>query len=184
MAPLETKVYELIMADVWMVPQEKIDGLRKQTSAALEHLKDTAYFTQGDLVAKTIYGRLDEIVKTQDDLTISRQQHIACYRDNLKTLDSIKSDLDKLEKLLVAVGGPPNLELVEESDVNLKSPSSKTTWIIIFLAILFIAILSVTFYLTWMRQASVTENIFQKEKTSSFSEFKNPSGESPPEKKN
>src|SRR3989338_4213170 len=57
LAPLETKVYELIMADVWMVPQEKIDGLRKQTSAALENLKETAYFTQGDLVAKTIYGR-------------------------------------------------------------------------------------------------------------------------------
>ena len=80
----------------------------------------------------------------------------------------------------------PHLELIEKSDINLKSPSSKTTWIVIFIVLIFIGILSATFYFTWMRQASLTENIFTKEKDSSFSEFK-PSSPGPkldePEKK-
>ena len=138
----------------------------------MERLKNTAYFNQADLIAKGILNRLGDVEKNQNDLGASKLQKIAYYRDNEKVLEQIKEDLGKLEKLLVAVGGPPNLELIEKSDINLKSPSSKTTWIVIFIVLIFIGILSSTFYFTWMRQASLTENIFTKEKENSFAEFK------------
>ncbi len=172
LAPSETKTFEIVLEDVWAIPKEKLDEYRNRTNAVLERLKNTAYFNQADLIGKTIIGRLDDIDRTQNDLSVSKQQKIAYYRDNLKLLDQVKDDLEKLEKLLVAVGGPPNLELIEKSDINLKSPSSKTTWIVIFIVLIFIGILSATFYFTWMRQASLTENIFTKEKENSFAEFK------------
>ena len=177
--PLETKAFELIMDDVWMITEETLQTLRKDTERVTEHLLDSIYFEQADLIAKSIYGRLDRIAKVQTDPTVSRQQHIADYRENLFVIEEIKSDMAKLEKILVAVGGPPNLELIEESDINLKSPSSKTTWIIIFIVLLFIGILTATFYFTWHQQATITENIFTREKDKSFSEFKSPSGEEP-----
>ena len=176
LAPSETKTFEVVFDDVWQIPSERTESIRNQTNAVIEKLKNTTYFNQADLIAKSILGRLDDIDKNQNDPNVSKQQRIAYYRDNLKVMQQVKDDLDKLEKLLVAVGGPPNLELIEKSDINLKSPSSKTTWIVIFIVLIFIGILSATFYFTWMRQASLTENIFTKEKDNSFSEFKTTPG--------
>jgi hypothetical protein len=181
LAPNETKSFEIILEDVWNVPDAKVAELRTRTETIMGKLKDTPYFEQADLVAKTILGRLDEIARTQADANVTRQQHIAYYRDNLKTLDSIMDDIARLEKILVTTGGPPNIDLMEQSDVNLKSPTTKTTWIVIFVILIFISILGGAFYFTWQGQARVTENIFSREKDSTFSDFnKNPKpGEKP-----
>lgn len=178
LAPNETKTFELVLEDVWMVPDQKIADLRERTEGIMKKLEGSAYFNQADLVAKTVYGRLDEIARTQVDTNVSRQQHIAYYRDNLKMLQSILEDIERLEKILVTTGGPPNIELMEQTDVNLKSPSTKTTWIIIFVILIFMSILGGAFYFTWQGQARVTENIFTREKEATFSDFnKNGEGE-------
>ncbi len=172
LAPLETKAFEIVIKDVWYVAEDQLKTAKGQVERVLKALDGTRFYEEADLIAKTIYGRIDEILTTQNDQTVTRQQHIANYRSNLKTFDAVKDDIARLEKILVAVGGPPNIDLIEESDINLKAPSSKTTWIIIFVVLVFIAILSVTFYFTWHRQAKITENIFSREKDNSFSEFK------------
>ncbi len=171
LAPGETKSFELLLDDVWVVPDQKTGDLRKRTDGIMEKLKDSAYFDQADLLAKTIYGRLDEILRTQSDPNVSRQQHIAYFRDNQKILASILEDVDRLEKILVTTGGPPNIDLMENTDVNLKSPTTKTTWIVIFIILIFITILAGAFYFTWQGQARVTENIFTREKDATFSDF-------------
>lgn len=175
LSPSEVKTFEVVLEDVWVIAKDQLDGYRNRAAAASDRLKNTPYFNQADLLVKAIWGRLDTIEKNQNDPNVSKQQKIAYYRDHMKVIDQIKDDIEKLEKFLVAVGGPPNIELIEQSDINLKSPSSKTTWIVIFIVLIFIGILSATFYFTWMRQASLTENIFTKEKGDSFSEFKPPS---------
>ena len=182
LAPLETKTFEVIVEDVWIIPDEELNKHKISTEKIMAALKDTIYYAQADLIAKLIYGRLSDIGTAQKDPSVTRQQHIANHRDHLAILEQIKSDIEKLEKILVAVGGPPNLELIEESDINLKSPSSKTTWIIIFIVLIFIAILAGTFFFTWHRQAAITESVFKSEKDNSFSEFKDggQAGESPP----
>ncbi|HTL69678.1 MAG TPA: hypothetical protein VL404_00145 [Candidatus Eisenbacteria bacterium] len=174
LAPGETKTFEIVLDDVWLVPDTKLHALEERTNNVLGKLKDTPYFEQADILAKTILGRLTEILNTQSDPNVTRQQHIAYYRDNLKVLDSVMADIERLEKILVTAGGPPNVELMENSEVNLKSPSTKTTWILIFIILIFISILGGAFYFTWQGQARVTENIFMREKDTAFSEFKAP----------
>lgn len=175
----ETKTYEVVMNDVWMVPDDSLVTLSERTDILMGHFKKTTFFEQADTIAKTIYGRLDEIRRSQNDAAVTRQQHIAYYRENNRTVEAIRNDIDRLEKLLVKAGGPPNIDLVEKSDVNLKSPNSKTTWIIIFIILIFIGILGAAFYFTWQGQVKVTENIFLKEKDSAFSEFKKTDGNNP-----
>ena len=177
----ETKIFELVMDDVWVVAEQKLDSLRKRTEGIVEKLKSTSFYEQAEVFAKTIYGRLEEIAKSQNDENATRQQHIAYYRDNLMTLLSIQADMDKLEKLVVTAGGTPTLDVIEESDVDLKAPSSKTTWVLILIILLFIAVLGVAFYFTWQGQAKVTQNIFTREKDASFTEFQShpPSDEVP-----
>ena len=162
LAPSETKTFEIVMEDVWNVPEDQLLLHREKTDRIMKRLKDTAYFNQAELLAKTIYGRLDEIKNTQSDAGVSKQQHIAYYRDNLKLLDSLKADLDKLEKILVTVGGAPNIELLEKSELELKSPSAKTTWIIIFGILIFIGVLSAAFYFTWLKKGdSGPDDVFR-----------------------
>src|SRR3989338_4481064 len=172
LAPGETKTFEIVLDDVWLVPDEKIDNFRERTATVLKHLEGTVYYESADVISKTIYGRLDEVRSTQNDPNVSRQQHIAYHRDNLRIMDEILTDIEKLEKMLVAVGGPPNIDLMEKSDINLKAPTSKTTWVIIFAVLTFILILGGAFYLTWQGQVKSVENIFTKQKDEAFSEFK------------
>lgn len=180
--PLETKTFEVVLADVWLIKQETLDNYSERTQSILDNLKNTPYEEQAQVLGRLIFSRLDGVAARQSDPNVSRQQHIAYYREHVATMEGVRNDIDKLEKILVTAGGPPNPELIEESDINLKSPSSKTTWILIFIVLIFIGILSGTFYFTWHRQARITENIFSREKDSSFSEFKGPtSGDGPKE---
>ncbi len=172
LAPLETKIFEIVMNDVWIWPKENLDFFREQTKKIVAKLKDTSFGEQAELIAKTIYGRLDEIETNQNDQNVSRQQHVAYFREANKTIESVKADIERLQKLLITAGGTPNLDLVENADVKLKSPNTKTTWIVIFAVILFVAILSGTFYFTWLRQSSNSDAVFKKEKDASFAEFK------------
>ena len=179
LSPGETKTFEIMIDDVWVVAEDKLTALETRTNRVMEKLKDTPYFEQADLLAKTILGRLTEIAVTQNDTNVTRQQHIAYYRDNLRAMEGVLADLERLEKILVTAGGPPNIELMENSDVNLKSPSTKTTWMLIFIILIFISILGGAFYFTWQGQARVTENIFMREKDAAFSEFKTPPDKKP-----
>src|SRR3990167_1433474 len=58
LAPSETKSFEIILEDVWVVPEERIEAYRTQTGNVLERLKDTPYFNQADLIVKSILERL------------------------------------------------------------------------------------------------------------------------------
>ncbi len=174
LSPSETKTFEIVLNDVWMVPEDKLGALTKRTETVIDKLRDTPYFAQADLLAKTILGRLEEIGRSQSDQTVSRQQHIAYHRDNLKVLEAVVADIERLEKILVTVGGPPNVDLMEQTDANLKSPNTKTTWVLIFIILIFISILGGAFYFTWQGQARVTQNIFTREKDVTFSELKSP----------
>ena len=179
LAPGETKTFEVMMDDVWVQSDDKLKALSDRTDLLMDHFKKTTFVDQADAIAKTIYGRLDDVRRSQADPNVTRQQHIAYFRDNGQVLEAVRADVERLEKLLVKAGGPPNIDLVEKSDVNLKSPNSKTTWIIIFIILIFIGILAGAFYFTWQGQAKVTENIFLKEKDSAFSEFKKTEGNNP-----
>ena len=117
----------------------------------------------------TVYKRLDEIISSQSDESVSRNKHIGIYRANLKVIDEIKEDIERLEKLLTFAGGPPVPEMLENSELKLDAPSTTTTWMIIFIIIIFIGILGVVFFFTWRRQQYSTESFFTQARASAFS---------------
>lgn len=180
LAPLETKTFEVVVNDVWVIPDDKLEQIRIRTQTVMEHLKGTAFAEQSQIIADTVLGRLEKIVQTQSDPNVSRQQHIAFFRDNQTALQALKEDLQKLEKLAVATGGPASLEMMEEGEAAPKAPTIRATWVVIFAILVFIGVLGGAFYFTWHSQVRITENIFTKEKNQQFPEFK--SDPPPPEK--
>jgi hypothetical protein len=166
--PKETRVFAVELDDIWFIKQDLMDSLRSQTEHIIDRLKDTPYQDQANVVAQTIYGRLAQIGVSQADESVNKELHIGLYRTNLKTIDRIKEDIAKLEKLLVAVGAPPAPDILAESKLNLKSPSRATTWFIIFAILIFIGLLGAVFFFTWQAQVRVASDLSGKNPSESF----------------
>ena len=152
--PLETRVFNVLVRNVWIIPQTKLDELRSYSQMLLGRLKNSEYFDTAKKLTDGITEKLDGIATRQKDETIGQKQKIGAYRVNIQTVEKVKEDIAKLEKILTFQGGPPVPEMLQESKVKSDAPSTKTTWLIIFSIVVFIALLGAQFFFTWHRRAT------------------------------
>ncbi|MFC1624204.1 hypothetical protein ACFL28_02660 [Candidatus Omnitrophota bacterium] len=117
--PQETIVFNVKVKDIWVIPEEEIAVFRQETELIIGQLKNTTGYASGKETLDSIYKRLDEIIASQSDYTIRRDQHIGLYRSNLRVVEEIKEDIAKMEKL-----SEESEELPEES-VGLTERSEK-----------------------------------------------------------
>ncbi|MGE5280051.1 MAG: hypothetical protein ACM3L6_04830, partial [Deltaproteobacteria bacterium] len=97
LAPLESRLFEVEVEDIWFVDKNELASLRKQTEVALERLKNTDYFEAARLIGAQITERLDAIVKSEtNDESMSRERHIGQYRTNTQEIVKIKEDLARI----------------------------------------------------------------------------------------
>ncbi|MCX5702217.1 MAG: hypothetical protein NTW64_04490 [Candidatus Omnitrophica bacterium] len=167
LAPGEMRSFEVEVEDIWFVPEKIIGDLRTRANAILERLDKTEYYVKAKEIADTIYPRLDEIIQLQLDDAVSRQQHIGIYRQNLLTIEQIKEDLAKMEKIIVTAGGPPAPEMLA-TNVQAEAPSKTMTWIVIFIIIIFVGLLAAVLFFTWQRQARTSQRELLSSKRSAF----------------
>jgi hypothetical protein len=168
--PGETKVFEILLEDVWMVNEEKLDVMRRRVEKIVKSMRDTKAYERASLIGEGMYAHMDQIIRNQNNQNVTSNQHIAFYRDHVAVMEQLEKDMDELEKLLVTAGGSVSLDAVENADLNVKGPDSKTTWIIIFVILVFIAILGGLFYFTWQGQANVKDKEKKPPLSSAFKE--------------
>ncbi len=148
--PQEARVFEVHLEDVWKVKSEEMEKLRNQTNLALKHLETTPHASAAQVIVESIGRRLTEITVKQEDVTISREEHIGAYRVNLMMMDQIKQDVKMLEKMLQASGVAPAIEFLKDAELEKKDDISKiTAWKLIFAIIAGIALLGAGFYVRW-----------------------------------
>ncbi len=175
LAPGETKVFEILLNDVWLLDEKPLEVLRTRVERIVNNLKETKAYERASLIAEGMYAHIDQIIKTQNNQNVTTNQHIAYYRDNMKLREQLDKDMAELEKLLVLSGGTVSLDAVEKADLNVHGPDSKTTWIIVFVILIFIGILGAVFYFTWQGQAGSSKT--DKDAPPAASPFKdNPPG--------
>ena len=158
LAPKQIRVFEVVVRDLWFVPQEKLDNLKNYTGILLSRLKNTEYYTSAKQLAEGITRRLEDIAAMQMDEGLSRKTKIGNYRRDMQALEQMKEDLARLEKLLAFTGGPPVPRMLEESKLKSDSPSKTTTWLVIFLIMIFLGFLSGQFFFTWQGKLKSSQN--------------------------
>ncbi|MCM8792601.1 MAG: hypothetical protein NC826_05640, partial [Candidatus Omnitrophica bacterium] len=168
LGPAEIRFFNVEVEDIWIIPEQKLEELKKRTDSIMSHLEKTGYYEQAKLIADNIYRRINEIKTSQKDETISQQQHIGNYRQNLETMDKIKEDIARLEKILVTAGGPLSPEMLAKTKIKSESPTKTMTWIVIFALILFVLLLAGVLFFTWQRQARLTREELLSAKRSAF----------------
>ena len=149
LAPKETRVFQVSVRDVWFIPQTQLDSLKDYTNLLMGRLEKSDYAATAKQLGDSIKERLQQIQTTQNDESLGRKARIGAYRYHLQTIDQVKEDLARMEKLLTFVGGPPVPEMLEESPLKSDAPSRTTTWLVIFLIVIFLGLLGGQFFFTW-----------------------------------
>ncbi len=179
--PGETRTYNVEIRDVWVVPQEEIDSLRKQTEFVVKRFEGNEFYEAAKSLGDTILQSLDTVVRTQNDATVSRRRHIGVHRDNVKIVSQVKENIAMLENKLMLPKARPIPEVLEKTNVKTEAPSKTTTWMIIFIIMLFIGMLAGVFFFTWQTQAHFTKNLISNARNLVFPKKGGPPQDQPSE---
>ena len=156
LAPKQTRVFEVVVRDVWFIPDVQLTGVKMQTNVLMKRLEKSEYAQAAKQLGDSILLRLDEIATFQIDEAVGRKQRIGGYRRNLQTLAAIKEDIERMEKLLSFAGGPPVPEMLEKTPLKSDAPSTTTTWLVIFLIVIFMGLLAGQFFFTWQQRVKTS----------------------------
>ena len=175
--PGESRVFEVEVEDVWIIPETKITDLKKQVENALPRFKNTEFAARVEEMARTVPAVLEEMLKTQLDETVSREQHIGIYRQNLQTIKRVTEELARLDAMINPMKGTATPEVLEKSKFKINLPGKSTTWLIILVIIVFLGLLAGVFFFVWQAQMKSGQDAIKAAAKDAFP------GQKPPEKK-
>jgi hypothetical protein len=174
LAPSEVRVFEVEVEDIWMIQQPKLNDIKSRTDEILMRLEESEkgqqYYDKAKEISDGIFNGLDEIASMQSDETVSRESHIGIYRQNLLTLNRIKEELARMEKILVTAGGPPAPEMLAKTKIKANEPTRTMTWFLIFVIIAFIGLLTAILFFAWIHQSRITKESIGESKKAAFPE--------------
>lgn len=157
----QKKSYTIGLRDIWHIEQNDIDYLRKRADYAEDFLKNSKYAQ----TAKVIYDQIDPLLKNIEESqkkTLEITEHISAYRDNHKSFEDAKSDVENIEKLLALYREELEKSKVENvlskvrslkglSDFSKqvfdKKPTESKTWSFISWVLLFVGGLSIIYFI-------------------------------------
>ena len=162
--PKESITKRVILEDVWVIGSERVTALRRETRDILNKLQGTSYEEQGRLLGTSIERQLADIEESQDQPFLHPVQHINRYREDLKRLQMVESDLVSLRQLMVMAALNPKAEptpLLTGAGAHGEAKLGVTekgglsilaTWRIIFVILALLGFVSLSFFLVWQRQ--------------------------------
>ena len=152
LAPGESASRSVEIKDIWVISRAELEILTVEAKNIIEKLKKTSYFDAAIVLQKDIEEKADEVLAKQERaMEALPQTHIAVYRDNMKTFDSIKDNLSKLDEMLIKV------KVTGSEHEEAERISVKATWWLILAVIISLGLLSFVFYIIWQRQATIVE---------------------------
>ncbi|MBT3296787.1 MAG: hypothetical protein HN383_16070 [Verrucomicrobia bacterium] len=140
--PGETQVFDVSMRDKWNLSELRIPDLRKRADALLGRVGTGESFDAVEKGLQALIGDLDAVEAAQGP-TLFNDRYVAFYRRQGDSLDRIEQRILRVESAL----RPRNKNT--QYGFKAKPPSMKTTWLIIYVILGFLALMSLLFFLRW-----------------------------------
>lgn len=153
--PGESRHFEITIADLWHIPDSKLDMLEKLAQELSLKLVGSDYDKLASYMAndvKKISGDIKEsqqIVKTPDD-------KISLYALNIKRLETIIKKINELRGMLDEMEKSKAKKIT--AVIKSVTPDVATTWKLIYATIAFLTIISFFFYILWWGQTKAKQN--------------------------
>ena len=166
----EEKTYEIVLKDIWYVPSEDLDFLKEQTEKLVELFKETSYEKYAQQNGDFILTALAAIRTAQDEVadTTNLQDKIRVFELNSQRMRLVRKKYQELQDLLTELPLKKREDALEKVKQAIKQvqrvtdlakvlsmgfqPDLSTTWWIILGIVAFLAVLSLIFYLTWLKR--------------------------------
>jgi hypothetical protein len=160
----EKRAYIITIMDVWSVPQRDIDYLRKRAAYAYDFLKTSKYKDSATILFDGANSYLVGIEQSQGQ-NREIKEHISAFRANQKSLNSARTNVENLEKLLAILREDLEKSKVKNVLQRMKSlnsvsavakqmfekkPEQSTTWTYISWVLAFVGVLSIGYFVTLM----------------------------------
>ena len=161
--PKESLTKRILIQDVWVVDVERLTAFRRDTGEIVEKLKGGTYYAQGQIMADAIERRLSDIERVQQESFLSPAQHINHYRESMKQLQMVESDLVSLRQLMVMASLHPTTEPSTLPSLGQDKGATDgvgekgglsilATWRIIFIILALLGLVSLSFFFVWQHQ--------------------------------
>ena len=175
LGPGESKVQKVEMKDVWVFTEDELSTFVNQAKEMAKQLEGTPYASEAAALLVGIDEKVQGILKRQSDTADKPSEHIRAYRQGISLLNTIRQDVDALEKLRQDTGGEglnaaargKQTAATTDSDARIALPGSEkgseegaplgrsismtAAWRLIFAILGFLGVLSLVFFMTWHR---------------------------------
>jgi hypothetical protein len=144
--PLESFERNVELRDIWVIPQTEISSLLDEANRVAGLLKGTEFQDRATFLLTSIQTKLKQVDEYQRNPAPNPERHISDYRDNIKILESVKTDLSMIRSFLSLAKPLPPVVI----------------WRAIIIIMLFLGTLGVGFFILWQKQlkAVVTDDTF------------------------
>lgn len=139
--PGQTLERDVEMHDIWQVPAQEMESVRSEAEKTSKFLENTDFRDRMTFLKQSIEAKLKEIEDRQKVAAANPERHISNYRDNVKLMESVKSDLVVLRSLLAQAKGLP----------------ATAVWRLILIIIAFLGIIGIGSYLIWQKQIKLVD---------------------------
>jgi len=145
LAPQETKTFDVRIRDKWNINGPRIDFLVAKVSELRLVIADRRNLEAVANMLDEADQRLMDVLEEKGPTTFS-PAYIAFYRRQADRLDAIEQDLNRIDAALKP--------LETKRGFAIPAPDKKTTWVIIYSILGFLALISLLFFLRWFAKSS------------------------------
>jgi hypothetical protein len=167
LAPSQTIRFEVRIKDVWHIPDEETTGIQNQSQLAMSILEGSKHEEDAQRLVDEIERLLTEVRDFQDNDSLEKKEYIAGYWNNTEKVKRAKEALEELERYVKLATAKPD---VLETEDAIDAPSRYATWLVIFIILVFMGILTGAFYFVWQRRAHLFEEPLSDAQQSAFPE--------------
>ena len=141
--PKGVRVFNVKIRDKWNVNEPRVKSLKDLATLLLEQLQSakTKVPTVNDMV-QTLIEKLDAVEKEASPTTLD-DKYVAFFRDQSNRLDAIEEQMNRIRAALKPMQQSSKLGF------KAKPPTMKSTWMIIYIILGFLAVISLLFFLRW-----------------------------------
>lgn len=154
--PEETITYTVKIRDKWNVNKPRIESLKERAETTLIQIQ--AASTKVESVENTVVELIEKLKKiaAEPGPTTLDDKYVAFFRDQSRRLDIIEEQLNRIRAALKP------MQRTTKLGFKAKPPSMKSTWLIIYIILGFLASISLLFFLRWYGK-SKEEKIHESE---------------------
>jgi hypothetical protein len=143
--PQQTRQFEIKVRNPWAAGGRRILALEARATNLLARAKGSEAYKS---VVDSAQGLLKELgaVREQKAPDVLNEEYVAFFRQQAAQLSRIESQVLRIEELFQPREKPFRFENVLP---EVPRPSRKTTWVIIYIVLIFLGVVSLLFFLRW-----------------------------------